>query len=56
LSGVHLDRVIDDLQQSAKLYPSNYQLYQLMGDAMMRDGRLQGALEAYREAMLKLAT
>jgi tetratricopeptide (TPR) repeat protein len=53
-SGSHLDRVIDDLEQSIKSYPSNYQLFQLMGDAMMKDGRLQSALDVYRQALTKL--
>jgi tetratricopeptide (TPR) repeat protein len=55
ISGVYLDKIIEDMQQSVKSYPSNYLLYQVMGDAMMRDGRLQSALEAYRQAMTKLS-
>ena len=53
-SGVYLDRVIEDMQLAIKSYPSNYLLFQLMGDAMMKDGRLQSALDAYREALAKL--
>jgi hypothetical protein len=53
-SGMHLDRVIDDLEQTIKSYPSNYMLFQLMGDAMMKDGRLQSALDVYRQALAKL--
>jgi tetratricopeptide (TPR) repeat protein len=53
-SSLHLDRVIDDMQQLIKSYPSNPILYQIMGDAMLRDGRLQSALEIYRQALLKL--
>jgi tetratricopeptide (TPR) repeat protein len=52
--GVYLDKIIEDLEQTIKSYPSNYLLYQLMGDAMMRDGRLQKALEVYRQALAKL--
>jgi hypothetical protein len=54
LNGVYLDKIIDDMQQAVKSQPSNHLLYQLMGDAMMRDGRLQSALNAYRTAMAKL--
>jgi hypothetical protein len=53
-SGVYLDRIIDDMQQAIKSYPSNYLLYQVMGDAMMKDGRLQSALDAYRQALVRL--
>jgi hypothetical protein len=53
-SGIFLDRVIDDLEQTIKSYPSNYLLFQLMGDAMMKDGRLQSALDVYRQALTKL--
>ena len=53
-SGLYLDQVIDDVQQAIKSYPSNYLLYQVMGDAMMKDGRLQSALESYRQALDKL--
>jgi cytochrome c-type biogenesis protein CcmH/NrfG len=42
------------MQQSIKTSPTNYLLYQVMGDAMMRDGRLQSALNAYREALMRL--
>ena len=53
-SGVHLDQVIEDMQQTIRSYPANPMLYQVMGDAMMKDGRLQSALEAYRQALAKL--
>ena len=42
------------MEQSIKSYPSNYLLFQLMGDAMMKDGRLQSALDVYRQALTKL--
>jgi len=53
-SGAQLDRVIDDIQQTVKSYPSNFMLYQIMGDAMMKEGRLHSALDAYRQALAKL--
>ncbi len=52
--GILLDKIIEDLEQTIKSYPSNFLLYQLMGDAMMKDGRLQSALDAYRQALAKL--
>jgi hypothetical protein len=54
-SGLHLDSIIEDMRQSTELYPANYMLYQLMGDAMMKDGRLQHALDAYRKALAVLS-
>jgi hypothetical protein len=54
-SGAHLDTIIEDMRQSSQLYPTNYMLYQIMGDALMKDGRLQNALEAYRQALEVLA-
>ncbi len=53
-SGLQLDRVIEDIKQTIKSYPANAMLYQVMGDAMMKDGRLQSALDAYRTALSKL--
>jgi len=52
--GVYLDKIIVDMQQSVKSHPTNYLLFQVMGDAMMKDGRLQSALNAYREALSRL--
>jgi hypothetical protein len=54
-NGAYLDKIIEDLQQTIKAHPGNYLLFQVMGDAMMRDGRLQSALKAYREALAKLS-
>ncbi len=53
--GVYLDKIIEDVKLSLKAHPNSYLLYQLMGDAMMRDGRLQSALNAYREALSRLS-
>ncbi|RME77060.1 MAG: hypothetical protein D6784_04510 [Chloroflexi bacterium] len=53
-SGAHLDEVIQDLQEMSTVYPDNATLFQIMGDAMMKDGRLKSALEAYRQALAKL--
>ncbi len=54
-ANTHLDTVIEQTQQAIKLYPTNAPLYQVMGDAMMRDGRLQSALDAYRTALANLS-
>ncbi|HMR65006.1 MAG TPA: hypothetical protein PKE64_13440 [Anaerolineae bacterium] len=53
-SGTQLGAVINDIQDSLKTYPSSYLLFQIMGDAMVKDGRLQNALEAYRQALARL--
>jgi hypothetical protein len=53
-SGANLDVVISDLDALIRSNPSNYMLHQIKGDAMMKDGRLQGSLEAYRRALAKL--
>ncbi len=50
-----LDTIIGDIQKATKEYPTNYLLFQVMGDAMMQDGRLNSALESYREALEKLS-
>jgi tetratricopeptide (TPR) repeat protein len=49
-----LDSVIDDLKVGVRRYPDNANGYQLLGDASMKDGRLQDALQAYRTALNKL--
>ena len=55
-SGSHLDTIINDVEMAIRSYPSNYRLHQVKGDAMMRDGRLQGALESYRQALEHLSS
>ncbi|GAB4427590.1 MAG: hypothetical protein Kow0031_07650 [Anaerolineae bacterium] len=55
-SGAHLDTVINDIELVIRSFPSNFRLYQIKGDAMMRDGRLQGALDSYRKALERLPT
>jgi tetratricopeptide (TPR) repeat protein len=49
-----LDSVIDDLKVGVRRYPDNANGHQLLGDAFMKDGRLQDALEAYRTALNRL--
>jgi hypothetical protein len=55
IKGVYLGQVIDDMQQIARSDPSNYKLYQVLGDAMLRDGRIQSALEAYRQGLTAIS-
>jgi tetratricopeptide (TPR) repeat protein len=49
-----LDSVIDDLEAGTRKYLDEAAGYQLLGDACMKDGRLQDALQAYRSALTKL--
>jgi Flp pilus assembly protein TadD len=49
-----LDEVIGNLEQGVRAHPDDPAGYQLLGDACMRDGRLQDALRAYRTALAKL--
>ena len=49
-----LDDVIDNLETGVQQNPDNAAGYQLLGDASMKDGRLQDALQAYRTALAKL--
>ena len=49
-----LDSVIDNLQESVRRHPDDPAGHQLLGDACMKDGRLNAALEAYRVALSRL--
>jgi len=49
-----LDSVIEDLRTGTSRHPNDAAGYQLLGDACMKDGRLQEALKAYRTALAKL--
>jgi hypothetical protein len=49
-----LKEVIDHLEQGVKGHSDDPAGHQLLGDAYMRDGRLQDALRAYRTALTKL--
>ncbi len=49
-----LDSVIDNLNVGVRRHPNDPAGYQLLGDACMKDGRLQDALQAYRTALAKL--
>jgi len=46
-----LSEVIDLLQQHTAAYAENAALFELLGDAHMRDGQLNQALHAYKQAL-----
>mgnify|MGYP006284805079 CR=1 FL=1 len=46
-----LDQVIDDLESFAAQAPKDPQPLQTLGDAYMKDGNLEQALKAYKQAM-----
>ncbi|MFQ5610605.1 MAG: hypothetical protein ACE5H9_00565 [Anaerolineae bacterium] len=54
-SSALLDEVIADLQAGVDAQPDNFLIQQTLGDALMKDGRLQEALDAYRAALAKLS-
>jgi cytochrome c-type biogenesis protein CcmH/NrfG len=45
-----LDEVIHDLREAIYRYPVDVIIWQTLGDACMRAGRLQDALDAYTKA------
>jgi tetratricopeptide (TPR) repeat protein len=49
-----LDSVIEDMQTGVHRHADDVAGYQLLGDAFMKDGRLQDALKAYRTALAQL--
>ena len=53
-AGALVDAVIADIELAMEQQPADYATCLLLGDAYMKDGRLQKALNAYREAMSRL--
>lgn len=49
-----LDEVVDDLSTLVKLERGNPAIYRVLGDGLMRQGKLQAALDTYREALNQL--
>jgi tetratricopeptide (TPR) repeat protein len=49
-----VDTLIQDLERAVESYPEHHALRRVLGDAYMRNGQLQKALQAYREALSKL--
>ncbi len=48
------DTLVADLQMATEAHPEHHALHRVLGDAYMRAGRLQEALQAYREALARL--
>jgi tetratricopeptide (TPR) repeat protein len=44
----------EELEEAVRTHPDHHALQRVLGDAYMRTGRLQKALEAYRQALKKL--
>jgi competence ComEA-like helix-hairpin-helix protein len=49
-SNQHLDAIIQDLQTATQRYPQAIFLWQALGDAYLRAGQIQLALDAYNQA------
>ncbi|MCK6579068.1 MAG: tetratricopeptide repeat protein [Anaerolineae bacterium] len=49
-----LDVVVDDLAQLVRSYRTVPAVYRVLGDGLMRQGKLQAALDTYREALNQL--
>lgn len=53
-ANVQIDDIVDDLTSLAKLHRGHPIVYRVLGDGLMRQGRLQEALDTYREALSQL--
>lgn len=51
---VDLETVVADLTQLTKSYKTTPAVYRVLGDGLMRQGKLQAALNTYREALNQL--
>jgi len=49
-----LDAVVEELTQLVKSYKTTPAVYRVLGDGLMRQGKLQAALNTYREALNQL--
>ncbi|MFN8527892.1 MAG: hypothetical protein U0670_04705 [Anaerolineae bacterium] len=49
-----LDDVVGDLEGLVRLHRTNPAVYRVLGDGLMRQGKLQQALDTYREALNQL--
>ena len=49
-----LNEVIASLTESLPKYADNPSIYEVLGDAQMRDGQLNQALQSYKSALDKL--
>ncbi|NWG18510.1 MAG: hypothetical protein HXY41_17960 [Chloroflexi bacterium] len=53
-ANVELDAVTGDLTRLADQHKSNAAIYRVLGDGLMRQGKLQAALDTYRKALNQL--
>jgi len=53
-ANVGVDAVVDDLSQLLRSYRTVPAVYRVLGDGLMRQGKLQQALNTYREALNQL--
>ncbi|MGQ9907223.1 MAG: hypothetical protein ACUVS2_00160 [Candidatus Flexifilum sp.] len=53
-ANVQIDDIVDDLTSLAKLHRGHPVVYRVLGDGLMRQGKLQEALDTYREALSQL--
>ena len=49
-----LETVVDDLSHLVREHRRNPAVYRVLGDGLMRQGKLQAALDTYREALNQL--
>lgn len=50
-SSHELEQVVSDLQSLVRQHRTNPAVYRVLGDGLMRQGKLQSALDTYREAL-----
>ncbi|MFN8562656.1 MAG: hypothetical protein U0703_13800 [Anaerolineae bacterium] len=53
-SSTELDAVVNELTQLVRSYKTTAAVYRVLGDGLMRQGKLQAALNTYREALNQL--
>ncbi len=53
-ANAELDTVVSDLSQLVEKHKSNPSVYRVLGDGLMRQGKLQAALDTYRKALNQL--
>lgn len=53
-SNADIDAVVEDLSAAVRQHRNNPALYRVLGDGYMRQGKLQQALDTYREALNQL--
>ena len=49
-----LDDVVDDLTKLVDKFKTNPAVHRVLGDTLMRQGKLQAALDTYRKALNQL--